>query len=503
VTRSLLISGFLLAMAGPSLGQTAEGGPLAGMESYVAAAMERWDVPGLALAVVEDGETVLARGWGVCEVGTDRKVTKDTLFDIASCSKAFVAAAVGVLVEEGEVRWDDPVTTHLPDLEFSDPYLTEHVTLRDMLAHRTGLQRCDLLEDRGDFTPAEILRRVRNIPAAAELRARLTYSNPMYTALGQVVTNVAEVPWEAFVSERILEPLGMRSTFPAPAEIPRDRLALRHWRSDAGVVARPPDDRAPYSTVDDMTRWLRMQLDGGTFAGRRILASETIGEMHALHTSVPVRSRHPENPYAAHFYGSGLGWFVQDYRGHELVLHGGSWGAMVGLLPDEGLGVVVLSNLDLQSLPGLLMYDVFDAYLLGPETTWDPAKWDSTWLANEPPGHAFAPRDAARAELDAARKVGTHPTLPFEAYAGAFDSRLYGTIIVVRVGERLTLTVGRHSTELSHWQVDSFYARAPTRLTYDWLLTFAVSEGGAVTAVTIHHVGWDADERDQVFDRLR
>lgn len=129
------------------------------------------------------------------------------------------------------------------------------------------------------------------------------------------------------------------------------------------------------------------------------------------------------------------------------------------------------------------------------------AEWERTWLVNEPPGHAFRPRDSARAELQAARVPGVRASAPSEAFAGAFGSPLYGTIVVVREGEGLTLTVGRHTTELEHWQGDSFYARAPTRLTYDWLLTFEVSASGTVGAVTVHHVGWDADEGDQRFVR--
>ena len=169
-----------------------DGDRFSGMDTYIRAAMGKWEVPGLAIAVVKDDEVVLARGYGVCELGKDRRVTADTAFPLASCSKSFLAAAVGLLVAEGKLRWDDPVARHLPDFELSDPYLTEHVTLRDLLCHRTGLQRCDLLGDR--FGPEEILRRVKYIPPAADFRTKLTYSNAMYTVLGEVVTRVSGSP---------------------------------------------------------------------------------------------------------------------------------------------------------------------------------------------------------------------------------------------------------------------------------------------------------------------
>src|SRR5262249_42010796 len=146
---------------------------------------------------------------------------------------------------------------------------------------------------------------------------------------------------------------------------------------------------AIYSTAGDMAGWLKLQETEGMYRGRRLLKPETVREMHALQFSVPIKSRPPDNIYASQFHGSGLGWFIQDYRGRKVVLHSGAWGSMVAMIPEEKLGVVVLSNLDLEGIAGMLMYDVFDAYLVGPDTAWDRKKWDTTWLRNEPPGHAY------------------------------------------------------------------------------------------------------------------
>src|SRR5262249_48438829 len=314
------------------------------------------------------------------------------------------------------------------------------------------------------------------------------------------VTRVSGQPWEQFLGKRIFGPLDMKMTTSSVTNVPRDRLALRHWRSDAGIVARPVSPGA-YSTVGDMAQWLKLQLAEGTYGGRRLLKPETVREMHALQFSVPIRSRPPDNIHAAHFYGSGLGWFVQEYRGRKVVSHSGSWGAMVAMIPEEKLGVVVLSNLDLESLPGLLMYDVFDAYLVGPEAAWSRDKWEATWLRNEPPGHAYRARDTAKARLERSRTPGTRPSRPLEEYAGSFSSRLYGRLGVRREGRRLSVTFGELTTELSHWQDDAFYARSPTRLTFDWLLMFGVAGDGAVTTVTVKHVGWDQDERDHLYVR--
>jgi CubicO group peptidase (beta-lactamase class C family) len=474
-----------------------------GLDPYIRDAMKTWEVPGLALAVVKDGETVLARGYGLTEIGKDRLVSAETIFTIASCSKSFTAAALGLLVDQGSLRWDDPVAKHLRDFELVDRDLTEHVTLRDLLCHRTGLRRADLLADSTGFDSIEILRRLKYLEPAAELRTRFVYNNHMYTALNELVARVTGQPWEEFVAERLFRPLEMKSTTAVLAEIPVGRLARRHGWSDAGIVVRPAPraDGEIYSTVGDMAQWLKLQLGEGAYAGRRLLEPETVREMHALQFSVPVQSRPAGNVYAAQFYGSGLGWFVQDYRGRKVVLHAGAWGAMVGMIPEENLGVVVLSNLDLESLPALLMFDVFDAYLVGPDAAWDRGKWETTWLRNMPPGSAYLPRDEAKARLEKTRKPGTKPSLPLEKYAAAFESKLYGLLTVRHEAGRLSVTFGEFTTEMSHWEADSFYVRAPTRLTFDWLLTFLASADGEITSVIVKHLGWDQDERDQIFAR--
>ena len=476
------------------------GDPFKGIDPYINAAIERWQVPGLAIAVVKEGETVLARGYGLCEIGTDRNVTADTAFDIASCEKSFVATCVALLVEEGKLHWDDPVAKHLPEFELSEPYLTEHVTLRDLLCHRTGLRRADLLGEATKFEPKDVLRRLKYLEPIAELRTNFIYNNHMYTVLSEVVARASGQSYQQYVVEHIFQPLDMQSTTTTVSGLPPNQMARRHWRSDAGIVAQPVGD-GMFSTVRDMAHWLQLQLSEGMYDGRRLLQTGTIREMHAMQFSIPINSRSEDNIYAAQFLGSGLGWQIQDYRGHKIVSHSGAWGSKVAMMPKKGVGVVVLSNLDLEYLATLLMHDVFDAYLIGPEATWNPGKWESTWLRIEPPGSAFRPRDEARARLQKLRKTDTTPSLPLDKYAGTFHSDLYGQLVVGWNGKKLTVTLGDFTTELSHWEDDSFYVRSPTRLTYDWLLTFGVSNDGETTDVTIKHVGWDSDEKDHVFTR--
>ncbi len=489
----------------PSTASSQEPGPFEGMDDYVQEALETWEVPGLAIAVVRDGKLVLARGYGVCTLGDAPAVTPETVFAIASCTKSFVAACIALLVEEGKLQWDDPVAAHLPGFKLADPVLTRQITLRDLLCHRSGLRRCDPLVERGDFGPADILMRLEHLPIDAPLRTRLTYSNHMYVVLTEVIAHVSGQAWERFANERLLESLQMKSTTFDVTEIPPARLARRHWRSDLGIVPRPIDSLGGglFSSVQDLSRWVRWHLDDGRVASHQLLQPESIREMHAQQFAVPLRSRPTDNDYAARFYGSGLGWFVQEYRGRKMVVHGGSWGAMVAMMPEERVGVVVLSNLDLETLPALLMHDVFDAFLVGPKATWDSKKWSKSWLRIEPPGGANRPRDAARARLEKERKAGTRPTRSLADFAGTYESKLYGPLEVQHVDGQLKMTFGRFTTELTHWQDDEFIARSPTRLTYDWLLMFEVTAHDSIDEVVIRHIGWDAIEGDQQYRRVK
>lgn len=473
--------------------------PFAGLDPYVAAAMKQWEVPGLAIAFVKDGETVLAREYGVCELGTGRQVTAETAFPIASCAKSFTAAALALLVDEGKLGWDDPIVKHLPEFQVADPYATRHATVRDLLCHRTGLRRADLLQDGAGFDPSEVLRRLKHLELAASFRTRLIYNNHTYTVLSELVERVSGQPYERFVKERLWQPLKMKSL---ASNLPKERRALRHWRSDAGIIAREPSSTdGVYATTADMAQWLKLHLAAGGAGRRPLIKPGSMREMHALQFSEPVRLRPTDNVYAAQFHGAGLGWFVQDYRGRKIVLHTGAWGAVIAMMPEENLGVVVLSNLDLESLPALLMYDVFDAYLIGAERTWDADKWQATWLKNEPPGNAYRPRDAARAELEKARQPGTRPSQPPTLYVGEYSADLYGTLTVTQKEADLLVTMGEHTTGLSHWQDDSFYVRAPTRLTFDWLLTFDFKADGRANKVVVKHIGWDNSEKEHTFVR--
>ena len=475
----------------------------AALDPYIHEAMQKWQVPGLAIAVVKDGELVLARGYGDRTLGKDEKVTEGTIFPIASCTKSVTAACIAILVDEGQLAWDDPVQKHLPEFRVADPYVSQHVTIRDLLSHRTGLVRGDLLAMTG-FTRAEMLSRVQFLEQAAPFRTKSTYHNVMYAVLGEIIEKKSGMDWHTFVATHIFQPLGMTSTTTGRSSAPADRLATRHrfYDTELAPLRTETSDQltaeagAIHSTVTDMAKWLRLHLREGEYDGQQLVAKKTMREMRSLQHSIPVHWTADSNVYRARFVGTGLGWFVRDYRGRQVVQHGGAWGADMHFVPEEDLAVVVLSNRDWNSLVWMLSYDVLDAYLTEPELPWSAGKkWDH-WLPLGGPNAG----DACFLELLEFRLqvavAGTQPTLPLQSYAGRYASKLYADLHLIAADGRLSVKFGEYSATLDHWEHDTFHAHAVIEPFLDWLVRFEIAPDRSVPGLEIIHLGWkDPDER--------
>lgn len=474
----------------------------ASLDEYIGAGLEKWQVPGLAIAVVKDGKIVLARGYGVRHVGRAEPVATDTVFSIASCTKSFTAACIAMLVDEGRLHWDDPVRKHLPDFKVADPYVTRHVTIRDLLCHRTGLVRGDLLGMSGGFTHAEMLHRIQFLPQAKPFRSGVTYHNLMYTVLGEIIQKKTGLSWQDFVARRVFGPLEMNSTRSRREAVAANGLATRHRLYDGEVAplrTLNADTMFPaggiYSTVTDMANWLTLHLAEGDRQGRQLIQKTSVREMHALHQSIPVKRRPNASVYDAHFVGTGLGWYVRDYRGRKVIQHGGAWGADMALVPEEGLGVVILSNRDWNSFVWMLSYDIIDAYVLGPDRAWTQGEKWQHWLSFDGPNAA---RDLAeqRAFFEKNRKRGTRLSLPLAEYAGTYQSVLYSDLKVSVVDERLRVRFGDYLATLGHWDHDTFYGRTVIEPFLDWHVKFDVDGHRSVRGLEIINVGWkDPDER--------
>ena len=469
----------------------AQNGSLNGFDDYVNKAMKEWEVPGLAIAIIKGDQIVLAKGYGVRKIGEPSPVDERTLFAIGSSSKAFTAASVAMLVDEGKVKWDDPVTKYLPGFEMYDPYVTRELTVRDLLTHRSGLQRGDLLWYGTELDREEILKRTRFLKPSWSLRSTFGYQNLMYLAAGQLIARVSGKGWDEFIRERFFVPLGMTaSSTSINALKTANNVAAPHTKVEQKLTVIPwrnIDNIAPAGSINsnvvDMAQWVRVQLGEGTFQNQKLFSAAQAKEMHAAQTVIrfelPYSMYYPE----AHFLNYGLGWFLSDYRGRKVVEHGGAIDGMraqVALIPEEKLGLVVLSNMNGSGLPTALMYRIFDAYLGGaPARDWS-AELLKSWKTLEEAAKA------AEKKQEAERVAGTNPSVALDKYAGTYRSDLYGDVKVTHDAGKLSIRYGPAFTgDLSHWHYDTFRARFVTSGEAKVFVTFALNAQGKLDTLTL------------------
>jgi CubicO group peptidase (beta-lactamase class C family) len=457
--------------------------PWAGYDAYVTAAIATWKAPGAAIAIVRNDSVIYAKGYGVREVGKRDAVTERTLFAIGSSSKAFTAAAVAMLVDEGKLRWDDPAAKHLPSLQLYDPYATRELTLRDLLSHRSGLARGDLMWYGGGFDRDEILRRVRFLQPSWSFRSQFGYQNLMYLAAGQVVGQIANTTWDDFVTQRIFQPLGMRnSNTTIRALAGQSDVAMPHAEIDDTVRTVPwrnIDNIAPAGSINshvvDMAQWVRLQLNKGKYQGRQLISSAQVEEMHTPHTIIRQDAGFRMMFPGVNFFEYGLGWFLQDYRGKKVVHHGGNidgMTALVTMIPEDNFGMVILTNMNGSALPSVLMYKTFDLQLKAP-----PKDWSADRRAAYE-GMLRQGREAQK-RAEAQRVSGTKPSLPISEYAGVYTDSMYGDIRVRDDGGKLTASYGQSFVgDLEHWHFDTFRANWRARHLGRSFLSFRLGSTG-------------------------
>jgi CubicO group peptidase (beta-lactamase class C family) len=446
----------------PSIDAAHRSSPLEGFDDYVTNAMAEWKIPGVAVGIVKDGAVVFAKGFGVRTVGKPDPVDTQTLFAIASDTKSFTGIVLAMLADEGKIRWDAPVIEYLPWFRLADDYLTREITIRDLLTHRSGLARGDLLWVGGSaYTRTELLQRLRYLKPSWSFRSRYGYSNLMYVAAGEVAAAVEHKPWDEIVRDRILVPLGMTSTNTSVRLLPAmANVATPHAKVDGSVQAVSYTDvdniaaaGAINSNITDMVKWVRFQLDSGVVGGKRLVTKRNFAETHTPQTVMRIDSAYREfNPFT-HIRSYAFGWNVLDYRGREMLSHAGNlsgMNAMVGLLPEERLGIVVLTNMEGNALRESLMYRIFDRYLGSSDRDWSRVA-----LAERAAFDSIDARD--QREKEAKRVKGTRPTLPLDRYSGIYEDSFYGRAKVTMERGHLVLQLApKQVGDLEHWHYDTF-----------------------------------------------
>ncbi|HEX9165016.1 MAG TPA: serine hydrolase [Gemmatimonadales bacterium] len=460
-------------------------------DAYVAKAVKDWGAVGLAVAVVKDGQLVFARGYGVRELGKPDPVDANTLFAIGSTTKAITAAALGMLVDEGKVRWDDPVSKYLPDFQVGDPYVTRNLVVRDLLTHDAGLANGDVLWYETDLTAEEVLRRARFIPMAYSMRSSFIYQNVMYAAAGAVVARASGMPWQEFVRTRIFGPLGMGGAVPLHAEtIGKPNVAAPHdlVRDTLVVIQNASVDvvgsaGSIWSGVTDMSKWLRFMIDSGRVEGKALLRPTTWRELLTPQTMVNAASFYPSARLTKpHWTTYGLGWFQQDYAGKMLNFHTGSIDGMIaiaGIIPDDRFGVYVLANRDHVEVRHALLYKAIDHWL-----GTGSRDWSAEFLALY--GQMEQQQAAARKAAEAARVTGTSPSLPLEKYAGVYADSLAGRVEVkVEGGVLRVIMSSKWNATLSHWHYDTFRAESNRPWQGPFPVTFSLDARGGVARMEV------------------
>jgi CubicO group peptidase (beta-lactamase class C family) len=480
---------WLLAAALFTLSVQAQTFDQAAADRIVREAMTAWHTPGMAVAIVVDDKVVFARGYGIEEVGKTAPVTPDTLFEIASTTKAFTATALAMLVDEKKVDWDDPVRKHLPWFHVADPNTDALITVRDLVSHRSGLGRHDELWDETDWPREELLRRVISMPPARPIRTGYIYNNLMFVAAGEVAGAAAKSTWEDFIRTRIFTPLGMTHSRISFAEWnAADHASGHRWDAVNGQVLPQPfanyDAIAPAGTIKscarDMGQWLRFQLAGGVIDGKRLISAAALDETRmpqlVLRRDADSRETSPETNVASY----AMGWNVSDYRGEMLIAHAGAlngFRTQVALLPVRHAGVAVLTNVGRGLAVAAVRNAILDKLLGG-----NVRDWNALLLAAD---HKADEREAAaKRDREAKRKPDTHPSHDLAAYAGTYESTGYGTVTIALEGSTLVLHWSRTTMPLTHWHYDTFRA-VDAANEYDELVSFQTDPAtGAVKSLT-------------------
>jgi CubicO group peptidase (beta-lactamase class C family) len=430
------------------------------LDQYIEHARQQWQTPGLAVAVVKDGKSIWCKGYGVREVNDQAPVDTKTLFGICSTTKAMTAACMSMLVDEGKVHWDARVHDLLPEFELADPYMTREVRVRDLFTHNTGMGNADLLWYLWDYEPGVLIAKMRDQQPSYPIRGGYTYQNNMYAVAGKLIEKISGQSWENFIQIRIFNVLGMTNTFPTQEQSRSYRNRSKPHSKYQGKITAFADESADkiapagavWSTIEDMQKWMLFVLDSAIVDGERLISKKNYEEWLKPQTLVSDNGFYPTQRLTKpHWKTYALGWFQHDYQGRAVSFHTGSLQgtiAIIGLIPDEKLGVYVLGNLDHAEVRHAIMYKVFDLFSEEPSDR----DWSSEFLALY---ESLKPTDDSSVLKSG---VEIFPSYPLRAFAGSYEDPYLGLIEVNFENDGLTISVGpTHKANLIHKTRNSFF----------------------------------------------
>jgi len=481
-------------------------GPAYNLQADVERVMKEFDVPGIAIAVVKDGKVLTTQGFGVRKRGEPARVDGKTIFEIASNSKAFTAAALGMLVDQGKLSWDDPVIKHLPDFRMYDAYVTAEMTVRDLLTHRSGLGlgAGDLMWwPTTTFSSDEIIHNLRYIKPATSFRSSYAYDNLLYIVAGKIIAAKSGKTWGETMHEWILSPVGMANTTTSLEESAKfANVSAPHSKINGKAVPVKPMPVANAvgavginTSAEDIARWMNVLLENGKVGeGKRLWSDKQAREMWTAQTPMTINT--PRPPLAAtkpNFYAYGLGFQLRDYQGKLVAMHGGAlqgFYTRVLLVPEAKLGIAIFTNAESGPSLNALQYRLLDQHLGVAPTDWIGriADMDKEMQAKE----------AARVKGEAAsRAAQSKPSLALASYEGDYEDAWYGKMNVKRVNNKLVMSFSRTpdlTGEMEHFQHDTFIVRWKERnFNADAYVTFSLDHDGSIERVRMKPVSTETD----------
>ncbi len=453
--------------------------------------IDDWHIPGMTAIVVKEGEVVFSEVYGVTNIETKTPVNGETLFNMGSTTKAIVAMALGILVDQGKLNWDDRVRMHLPEFQLSDPYITEEARVKDLLTHNLGIEGADLLWFLDSVSTAQTLRRFAMAEKVYPIRGGFQYNNLMYVAAGEVIRAVSGMQWTEFVELHIFKPLEMHRTVARAADIfdagnyvtpyfydPEDGYTeVAHNLSDqigaAGMI---------WTSADDIEHYLQMLIGKGVYKGKTLLKPETFQYLFKPHALIPEQDFYPTriltNPAWTTY---GLGWFQHDYRGEKLDFHTGSIGGLVaiaGILHEKNTAVYFMANRDHAELRHAFMYKALDLWALDDrQRDWNGEIFELY--------EGIRKDNLKREQTQVKNRVeNTRTSKPLTEYPGAYSHPMLGTAVVQNTANGLQVRFNDFKTyELAHWHYDTFRASNKDDFRSQPVFTFIMGASGALTGM--------------------
>lgn len=420
---------------------------LGNFDSYIEGTMQSWHCPGVAVAIIKGGEVLHRQAYGFRDIEAQSPMTLDTRFPVASVTKSFTAMSIALLIDEGKLEWDQPVGEVIPELILSDPYATAHMTVRDMLSHRTGLPGHFFAQHRLDITLAEFIKRMRYLKFSTSFRAKYQYSNPVYNAVAYLIEKLSGQAWEEFMHERIFAPLGMTASNFVPEPPVKGQLNAKGYRIErddegnvTGIHQRPFGKHtklspgtagALFSTLTDLTKWLEVHINGGQANGFRLVSEDNLKQMHLPQVVLPTDGMIEalfNNTIATY----GMGWIIVPHKGHTLIQHSGGvegHSVIIAFIPEKRISLVILSNLATSPVPGILLYEGIDRSLnLGTQD------WSTKFHKIVDPTLSA---EAKTRQTTTKESIDAPASHTLETYVGTYEAKGYPDFAVKQEGDEL------------------------------------------------------------------